>query len=275
METFERLITAVMIGFPAVLATAWPVKSSSGDDSARMQAISRLKRRLWLGTAAALAVFLLLHVGLELAMAYYLWMAFFPLWFALAMPLLAAKDPGWQPVQQGPVRTATLERRDVLPSSLQRAWMGAGLLWGLVFAATVFGVLREGGSWWMLFFSVMAGIELGFFHWAMRRSMVEPEHRASGESPEVARARESLRNLKLWGWLGIATLAMIAFSLPPLVLSWIGDEALNLAIGLGVGGGVLAGIGGSVFGVMADVYRTRINREVNRQRVGESGTWAS
>ena len=108
--------------------------------------------------------------------------------------------------------------------------------------------------------AVAAGTELAILFWAMRRSLVEPEAVSANETEELRAERESFRRLKLHGWFWLATVAMLIFSLPPLLLIWFGNAALMPAIWIGAGGGTLAGIGGGVFGTVASMRRARINR---------------
>ena len=73
-------------------------------------------------------------------------------------------------------------------------------------------------------------------------------------------ARAGFRNLKLYGWFALATASMLIFTLPALVLVWLGNQALVAAIVIGAGGGTLIGVGGGVFGTIASLRRAEINR---------------
>lgn len=87
------------------------------------------------------------------AVASFMWMAFFPLWFLLAMPLLQLRGPGWQPLQRDSVRSANLVRRDVLPPAQQVGWILLGALCGLLLCVCVMGLAlavssrRISGCW--------------------------------------------------------------------------------------------------------------------------------
>jgi len=80
------------------------------------------------------------------------------------------------------------------------------------------------------------------------------------DSDEIRAERDGFHRLKLHGWFALAGVAMLIFSLPPLILIWYGHDALTWAIAIGAGGGTLAGIGGGVFGTVASIRRARINR---------------
>jgi hypothetical protein len=81
-----------------------------------------------------------------------------------------------------------------------------------------------------------------------------------GGSEELAGGYESLRRLKIWGWFIVSTMAMLAMSLPPVLLAWDPEGWLTAAIWVGAGGGAFVGLLGGVFGGTADVRRTRLNR---------------
>ncbi len=69
-----------------------------------------------------------------------------------------------------------------------------------------------------------------------------------------------LRRLKQWSWCGGMALAMLIFTVVPLLIAWDEVAYLNAAIWIGAGGGGLLGVAGGVFGVIADLRRARINR---------------
>jgi hypothetical protein len=265
MDYFDTAFVLVMILLPAAFTLF--VRRKEAAAGARTpdgeQRLAAMQRRLWLWTAVAAFVYVALLMNDMHAPGYPLWIAFFPLWFFLALPVLRAKDPGWAGVPRTTVRTATLVRRDVLPERLQRAWMLLAGIWVVLLVAGAAGLLvaAPGASmWWLLAFPVMGGAQLAFFHWGSKRSLVEPEPSATRETTEIRAARESLRSLKLYGWLGLAGVCVVVFSAPALILIWFGESALTAAIAVGAGGGALAGIGGGVFGTIADLRRAKLNR---------------
>ena len=274
MAAFEFVFPVIMILFPAVFALFVSTKSSTevvaGDDqSAR---IANLTWRLCIWTGVAVVIYVGLYLGLAHPLIRFMWIAFFPLWFALAMPLLRSKDPGWGPVPRSSVRSAQLRRRDELPGVISRTWIGVAAVWIFLAGLTVIGLtLPRPGShyWWMLFFTLLAGINLWFLRSAMHRSLIEAEAVSQTETAELSLAREGLHNLKLYGWTLAGAAAMLVFALPALLIVWFGDTALTAAVIFGAGGGCLVGIGGGVFGTLADLKRTRINRLLLEQSPGE------
>jgi hypothetical protein len=265
MDYFDTAFVSVMILLPAVFTLFVrrkdsPVGTRAADAERRLIA---MQRRLWLGTAVAASAYVVLLANGVHGPGYPMWIAFFPLWFFLALPVLRAKDPGWAGVPRATVRTATLVRRDVLPARLQQAWKMLAAIWTLLLLFGAAGIFLDapGASlWWVLVFPIMGGAQLAFLHWGSKRSLVEPEPSAARDTAEIRAARESLRSLKLYGWLGLAAVCAVAFSAPALILIWLGESQLTAAIVAGAGGGALVGIGGGVFGTMADLRRAKLNR---------------
>lgn len=259
MDIFDTLFTLFMILFPAVFTLFIKVKTTRHEQPELRR---KLTIALWVATGLTAAVYLLLAQW-QPAVAFFMWFAFFPLWFLLAMPLLRIRDPGWGPVTRGAQRSASLIRRDVVPPELRFGWIAITALWGLLLCASIMGLVLEvsrPAHWWLLGFNLAAGFELWLLHWAMGRSLIEPEPVAADETDMISEERERFRRFKLLGWLILATLMMLIFSLPSLLLIWYGNEALVWAIVIGAGGGSLVGIGGGVFGTIASIKRARINR---------------
>ena len=146
---------------------------------------------------------------------------------------------------------------------MQRAWWLLASLWLVLLIAAVAGILLDAPGaelWWLLIFPLVSGGQMALFYWAQGRSLIEPEPSTERETSEVRLAREGLRNLKLYAWLGLAAVCVALFSLPALTLIWFGQPAMTVAIVIGAGGGALGGIGGGVFGTMADLRRAKLNR---------------
>jgi hypothetical protein len=275
MKYFETAFVVVMLLFPAIftvlvrrqrIGRGHPGRDADADIAAK-------QRRLWFWTAVAIAAYATLTLNGNDEIAYFAWMASFPLWFLLAMPVLRAKDPGWRGVPRPSTRHASLVRRDVLPRGLTRAWVALAAIWALLVAAAAVGLVRgiPGTSqWWLIVFPVTAGAEIALFYWCGKRSLLEPEPHPAHETPEIRAARESLRGLKLYGWFGAAAASVVVFSAPALILIWWGPSALMPAIVAGAGGGAVVGIGGGVFGTLADLKRARLNRLSIEEPVGQS-----
>lgn len=265
MDWFRFVFPLVMILSPVIASLFIRVHPDPGQDpAARRARISKLRGRLWLGTAAAVAAFLALYYGVSAEVSYYMWMASFPLWFLGAMPLLQAKDRGWRPVrQEGPIRTARLQRRDVEPPSLRKARRYAWAVWAVLFGATIaaFAVRRPGWLYaWTLTLPLWGGGWIASGAYFSRTTLREPEPMDASGSPELVERYADFRRYKLWWWFVLSVLAMLCFCLPALLLALGPNRFLYPAIWIGAGGGALVGIAGAAFGMRADFSRARINR---------------
>ena len=160
-------------------------------------------------------------------------------------------------------RTATLRRRDGAPPRLALARLLAWMLWLALLLLAVWPFFRGEADWstaWFLIFSAFGGGWLLMGKLGTRLSVLEAEPMDVGGSPDLVRGYDSLRRFKIWGWFAVSTMAMLAFSLPAVLLARDPEEWLYAAIWVGAGGGALVGLLGGVFGVTADIRRTRLNR---------------
>ena len=235
MDHFDTVFVLLMILFPAVFTLFIRCKETGqGPQIEETDAnLAARQRRLWLWTTTAVVVYAGLRFSGVQTASYMLWIVCFPLWFFLALPVLQAKDPGWQGVPRAPVRTATLTCRDELPAGLQRAWWLLASLWLVLLIAAVAGILLDAPGaelWWLLIFPLVSGGQMALFYWAQGRSLIEPEPSTERETSEVRLAREGLRNLKLYAWLGLAAVCVVLFSVPALTLIWFGQPAMTVAM---------------------------------------------
>jgi hypothetical protein len=265
MDHVETAFVLVMILFPAAFTLFVRRKESplGAQTPEAERSLAAMQRRLWLWTATAAFTYVVLLLNDMHMRGYPMWIVFFPLWFFLALPVLRAKDPGWVGVPRTAVRTATLVRRDVLPAGLERGWRLLAVIWVILLLTGAAGLALDapGGSMrWLLTLPAVGGAQLAFFYWGSKRSLMEPEPTAAHETTEIRTARERLRSLKLYGWLGLAAVCVLVFSAPALILIWFGEAQLTAAVIAGAGGGALGGIAGGVFGTMADLRRARLNR---------------
>lgn len=277
MPIFDIAFPIAMILFPAVFSLFIRTRPASGEAAAaRETALARLRRRLFAWTAAALALYgVLLWIGSAGAIdevAYFMWLAFFPLWFKGAMPLLQAKDVGWQPRPAGrTMRSAALVRRDAMSPMLRLAQVAAWAAWAALALATVALLLRSATpQWWLLSFTLMGAVELVLGARFAQVSSLEPEPLDPAGSRDLQAAYAGLRRLKQWSWCGGTALGMLLFTVVALLLAWNQADNLIMAIWIGAGGGSLLGMAGAVVGVMADLHRARISRrycELTRQAV--------
>jgi hypothetical protein len=265
MKYFDFFFPLSMILFPLVFSLF--VRSHPDprdpDPQATLARVARLRKRLWLGTGAAVVLFLGVYLFASPRAASFLWILAFPLWFAITAPLLQAKDRGWMMTERPQTRAATLERRDVAPPKLALTRFLASILWLALFVLALWPFLRGQAEWrsaWFLMFSVFGAGWLLMERFATRLSVLEAEPMDSAGSPELMRGYESLRRFKVWGWFTVSTMAMLAFSVPPVLLARDPEGWLTVAIWVGAGGGAFVGLLGGVFGVTADIRRTRLNR---------------
>ncbi len=269
MDLFDTGFTLLMILFPAVFTLFVRQRETQAETRALNKKLTGL---LWLASAIAIGFYALLFRW-NPALAYFMWLAFFPLWFLFAMPVLRTRNAGWGQPEPGALRSASLVRRDELPRGLRTAWIGLTLVWILLLVASIYGLASDtsgAAHWWLPGFNLVAGGELWLLHWAMRRSLIEPEPVSLNESPQLRAERERFRRFKLGGWFALAAIVMLIFSLPPVLLIWLGGDVLTLVIIIGAGGGSLAGIGGGVFGTMASIKRAKINRLYAEASVDDS-----
>jgi hypothetical protein len=265
MRYFDFFFPLSMILFPVIFSMFVRPHPDPKDPHPEATAarVAQLRRRLWWGTAAAVAVFLAAYSLAAPRVAYFLWVLAFPLWFAGTMPLLQAKDRGWRATERPPARAATLERRDVPPPRLAGSRMLAWAVWLALSVLALWPFVSGRTDWsfaWFLVFSVFGGGWLLMGSYGARLSALEPEPLDAGGAAELAQGYESLRRFKVWGWFALSTMAMLAFCLPPVFLAQDPEGWLEAAIWVGAGGGALVGLLGGAFGIMVDVRRTRLNR---------------
>lgn len=110
-----------------------------------------------------------------------------------------------------------------------------------------------------MIFPLIGGGWLAWGAYFGRMATLEPEPIDLSSSPELAQGYADFRNFKLWGWFTLSVLAMLAFCMTSLLLA-LDASGLTTAIWIGAGGGSMVGVLGGVFGVRADLYRTRLNR---------------
>jgi len=265
MRYFDFFFPLVMILFPVIISIFIRPHPDpkDPDPQATVARITMLRKRLWLGTAAALIVFLGVYSMLSTQVAAFFWMLWFPLWFAGAMPLLQAKDRGWRSIERPATRAATLERRDVAPPGLGIARLMAWILWLALLVLAVWPLFRGQTDWSSAGFLMFSAFGAGWLlmgGYGTRLSTLEPEPMDVGASQELLRGYEDLRRFKIWGWFAVSTMAMLAFSVPPVLLVLDPERWLYTAIWVGAGGGALVGLLGGVFGFTADIRRTRLTR---------------
>jgi hypothetical protein len=300
--TLGRLVMLVLVPtmllFPLVFALLVPNRTQ--DEVRRLKARAALA---FLAQCTALALGLwiaLLVVGIRfpfaLSVASFWWCLFFPLWFGLAMPAVAAKNPALSgrpedtmprasnasgapgsPGSAPVVRTASLVNRE-RQSPVTRA------MWAIpvaVFVAAVAAVALRGlapfpmhphgaedelfasaeRSRWLLTLGievVVLGISLAILPHSLRRTLTEPEPMDAAGSPELAELYRVQRRRRVLGLFWGGGVVLPAFMGTVLALPvWFPDQGGLWGL-LGGIGGTAIGIAGAVFGTMMSVERARI-----------------
>ncbi|MFN6129488.1 MAG: hypothetical protein ACK57G_01525 [Planctomycetota bacterium] len=279
----------IMLIAPLLWAVLTP--NRVGSESQRMMLRTRLSA-LVIFTCIALAAWLgLLLMGLQLpntnpiAQAHrHMWVAFFPLWFGLAMPLVRAKSYDWQPSGHssstaqteplGPtVRSASLANRArEMPI---RSWEWA-LGISLSLACIVWIAMRglypfanpeaiEPGQvsfyQWALSLSTYAvciASQWFFVPYSVKLSYLEPEpmdSSGSGELQEMYRQHRRQKIRLLYWMTGVLLPAFLGTMVAWMV--WWPEHFQFVGVVGAIGGSVL-GIAGGIIGTLMGAQRMRI-----------------
>lgn len=257
MDWFDRLFPAAMIATPAVIALC-----SKRHERLSAEDAGPLMARLMWTTLGVLALFGAVQWALEATHEQRTglragWsivsavLGFQFLWFQRAVPALGARDPGWRPPHDNPVRSASLRPRHLDAALPTSAWVVA---W-VVYAGLVAGVV------WALFAGVEPMLALGLvffpgFAWGARSSAFEPATFDPGGSAELAEAYRELRTMKAKGFLWLGLLASAVFA-GTMMLIVVEPRWASLA---GALGGSFVGLLGGLFGLTASMIRARANR---------------
>jgi len=234
MNLFMTLFTAAMICMPA--AASLFLRPRAGASRAR-----RLRLVLWGATLVALAA------AYPARALFAPWILFFPLWFCLFMPYLAAARPeATSPYSAAsPVRCASLARRDRISPVSASGWLAGWCFWALSAAVVAVECFSSGGP--RLFPAVailLAPLGLILGPWSVRLALGEPEPLDEQGSKRLEQAYARHRRVRCRG------LFMLCIGLAALFSVLAVAAAFGIDIGLaGAVCGSLAGIAGAIFGV--------------------------
>jgi hypothetical protein len=290
---FGRFVMLCFVPMMLAAPLLWAVLTPNrvGSDSQRMIVRTRMSA-LVIFTLIAFAAWgglLLMTLQLPntnpLSQAHrHVWVAFFPLWFGLAMPLIRAKSNNWQPSAgessgsgtafPGPtVRTASLvNRKNDTP--LQPWEWGVGI--GLSLACILWIALRglypftklealEPGQvsffQWALalsIYTVCVGSQWFFVPYSLQLSYLEPEPLDSSGSTELQELYRRHRRLKirLLYWM-TAVLLPVFVGATVAWMIWWPEHFQWVGIVGGIGGSLL-GIAGGIMGMIMSAQRMRI-----------------
>jgi len=291
MDLFDLIFSPSMLIMPMVFMQFYRPRPGAEVDMVRVR---KLRRRLTLGTVLSLLVFACLFTAHSAgrsgswesyprtasfaSTAYNLvWMAFFPLWFVLAMPLLKASRPEAASVfadsrgQVRQARSASLTPRvaNSPASARARTWMiGLWILGAVLTGVFVWqrhGELVAGNSqYWLL---AALGLPLALlpallFPSLQRSLSMEAEPLPHASSPDLELAYADLRMAKARGLFTLG-LAMELLVLSAVVLSVAAHSDTNLGTIAGATAGSALGVAGAVFGTVMSNRRMRIQRLLN------------
>lgn len=286
MQVFFVVFTLSMLLTPAVFMLFYRPRPGAEVD---LERIRSRKRLLWGATIACVA----LYVGqLALASAGMLdwwgelpswmtfgapldrlmWMMFFPLWFALAMPLLVLCRPeaGSPFAQDGP-RVATLSSRGGASPIRRTSWVVLWSVWVYSLVAVGVGIFVSHEPPVPILMPILtlvcAVLPLALAPQMIRMLLREPEPLDAAGSALLVDAYATHRRARAWGmyWLIAAmTTLLSAFAVAS---AWSLMSGATLGIVGGIAGSVV-GIGGAAFGVTMGNQRMKIRRlldELNAQ----------
>ncbi|XZE53149.1 hypothetical protein SH139x_004872 [Planctomycetaceae bacterium SH139] len=279
----------IMLGAPMLWAVLTP--NRVGSDSQRMVVRTRMSALVIFTLIAFAAWSGLLLMSLQLpntnplTQAHrHMWVAFFPLWFGLAMPLIRAKSNDWQPsagnlpasetaFPESAVRTASLvNRKNDTPIQPWEWAVGIGLSLACIVWITIRGLFPfvklealEPGQvsffQWALALSVYTVCVVSqwfFVPFSLKLSYLEPEPLDSAGSRELQEMYRQHRHLKsrLLYWMTAVFLPVFLGATVAWMVWWPEDFQWVGMVGA-IGGGLL-GISGGIMGMIMSAQRTRI-----------------
>jgi hypothetical protein len=214
---------------------------------------------------------------------------FFPLWFLLAMPVLAAKNPlSNNPDKDEPVRTASLVPRQQLnpvPPSLQIIpWIVIGLFFLAIAARGLapfplhadssqpqLSAQQQYTQWlgFLICFGAMAVGWLFMVPMIQRMALMEPEPmdaKGSQELSDLYREHRQHRVRGLFWLLAVGTPLLMGLAFSSTV--WLPDLQRQVGLVFGLLGS-LVGVAGAIFGSRMTMERMKIAEA--KQRLSQEG----
>lgn len=269
----RALFTTFMLALPALFMLWFRPQPGAAVDRARVR---RLRALLWLATAAGLGI----YFGLRAMRAAgwldwwkqiprlftwsdgpdeIAWLLFFPLWFAIAMPLLAAVRPSsTSPYPETATRSASLRPR-TLSRPIRRAhWLAGWTIWAASAVAVGVALGSGRGAALAAVLIPLGVLPVALGPLAVRMALREPEPLDSGGSEELAGSYARHREAKAWGLFWLLTALTALGSLLPAAVAW----RLPLGLAFAVGGS-LVGLFGAAFGVHMGLQRMRIRERLD------------
>ncbi|MEC9372971.1 MAG: hypothetical protein VYC34_03970 [Planctomycetota bacterium] len=261
---FRIGFSILMIVAPlAFIALFRPRLREKQTDPRALAIVRRLSLMLMLGTLAGVAL-VLIAAWSEWVLLNFVWILFFPLWFGLAMPILAIRHPSMSkpPHPEGPARGASLRPRTEHDAPSWIAWLPGWITLALALAAGAAAlIVRDAPAdrtrLILIFLVVTLTLPIGMVigMWGTRRAVEEPEPYAAEESPELAAAYARIRRAKTLGFcIGCQLMTASLASAFTLMLWGVNGPAMGW---IGAGVGIFFGVAGGVFGTTISVLRAR------------------
>ncbi|MCE9618478.1 MAG: hypothetical protein K8R92_01035 [Planctomycetes bacterium] len=287
MRWFDLFFPVAMIAFPLVFVLCSPRGPADAVTTDSLARARGLALALLVATIICLGGHLLLWLG-HVRFLFIDFCFFFPLWFGIAMPALAARNPDLahaHPVGST-VRRASLVPRDQSPLAPRSLWtlsiaLGAACLlgialrpWSASFAAFFEAIGLPGPgpfdeaaqSLWLKALAIqvtLLTLTFTVLHGSLGMLRREPEPLDARSSPELVRSYAALRQFKAHAMMLLFGVGgNLFFGLAMVALAWVApgsrEQTMVLAIG-GATAGSLLGIGGGIIGTVASMRRARIN----------------
>jgi len=293
MDLFNLIFTSCMLLTPVLFMQFYKPREGGEVDRVRVR---KLGRRLHFATALALVSFLTLFmihfegstgkwedhprfVGFADVTYKLVWLAFFPLWFGLAMPLMMACRPEARSAfvdghgQTRQARSASLTPRDASSNTPDHVhyWMLALWLVGAALTALFAWsrhaelVANNPQYWLTAALGLPLALSIPALHPSLRRSLaLEPEPLDLSAASDLEQAYASLRSAMARGLLALElTMELLLLTTSVLSVSVHMDGSVA-GIAAGVVGGTV-GLAGAIFGTVMSNRRMRIQRMLNEQ----------
>jgi hypothetical protein len=270
---FRPIFTTLMLALPAVFMLFFRPRPGADVDHRR---IRRLRAALWIATAACIgAYFGLRALSAAGALDWWksiprlftwsdspdeiAWVLFFPLWFALAMPLLAAVRPSaTSPYPDSARRVAALAPRALARPVRARHWLFGWAIWAAAVVAVAVALASGRDAVLAALLVPLGAMPVALGPLTVRMTLREPEPLDPAGSQDLLDSYARHREAKAWGLFWLQTALTAIASLLPAAVAWQWPLGLAFAIG-----GSLVGLLGAAFGVHMGVQRMRIRERLD------------
>ena len=279
MKSLNLILTVSLLLLPLVFSLFYrPRPEDLAQQRVHPGRVRRLRRRLYRWTGVALWAYLVLGFMRDSALLTWwkdlpwimnlgkplhelMWLAFFPLWFAIAMPLLVACRPEAATPYPRATRTALLVPRDRSPVVPKLAWAGLAVLCFATLSACLLhwpAQVHKATTLGVLLLVMLASLLLSMLSAGAVLREAEPLDPAG--SPELRAAYARLRQAKAWGFFGLCASLMLLLAGMAFMTAFELERAFVYVAAVG---GSLIGIGGAAFGVVMSNRRMAIKRRLD------------